>query len=268
MTNDRYIRWECPDCGEPTLTYIICTNPRTGSWLLSDGLAGTSVAGNPREWFNALEEKEQRARWREAHGGSQLGYPAYLRLACSLSHTGNGISGIKLHHYDFTRLARKQLGMNTGEMMRRLFPRVRYIFLTRRDKVRQAISYRLAVATNVWHVTAGAPRENHREPQFSAHAITRAVESLTRRDAAWEAFFAENGITPLALCYEDDLFTAEDYQRTVARVLGWIGIPGAVPVPPVRLERQSGELTEEWLRRYGTASALPAGHGVCILTKR
>ena len=50
----------------PTTTYIICTNPRSGSWLLSEGLASTSVAGNPREWFNAQEE--QAAAGALAHG--------------------------------------------------------------------------------------------------------------------------------------------------------------------------------------------------------
>ena len=253
----RYIKWECPECGEPPLTYIICTNPRTGSWLLSDGLAGTSVAGNPREWFNIVEEKDQRAEWRKGNSGAQLSYTAYLRLACSLSHTKNGISGIKMHHFDFVRLIQKQRGLSADEMMRRLFPEVRYIHLTRRDKVRQAISYRLAVATDTWWVTVnGEIRKNGRdvrtEPLFNANAIDETVKRLTYRDAQWEAFFQRNEITPLTLCYEDDLFNEADYRRTVTRTLGWLGIPGAdaVPVPAVRLIRQSGELTEDWLRRY------------------
>jgi hypothetical protein len=51
-----------PIARSPTATYIICTNPRSGSWLLSEGLASTSLAGNPREWFNTLEEQQHRAR--------------------------------------------------------------------------------------------------------------------------------------------------------------------------------------------------------------
>lgn len=63
-----------PRWTSPTATYIICTNPRSGSWLLSDGLSSTSVAGNPREWFNSGEEQQHRARWRMEHS-TDLSYP-------------------------------------------------------------------------------------------------------------------------------------------------------------------------------------------------
>ena len=69
----------------PTATYIICTNPRSGSWLLSEGLASTSVAGNPREWFIRIEEQQYRARWRMGHS-TDLSYAGYLGLAKAESH--------------------------------------------------------------------------------------------------------------------------------------------------------------------------------------
>jgi len=100
----------------PALTYLICTNPRSGSWLLSEGLAATSRAGNPREWFNVLEEQQHRARWR-MDSSTDLSYPAYLNLARALSTTSNGISGIKLHQYQLTELAKR---MDVNDERRRV----------------------------------------------------------------------------------------------------------------------------------------------------
>src|ERR1700722_14839480 len=94
----------------PALTYLICTNPRSGSWLLSEGLAATSLAGNPREWFNVLEEQQHRAQWR-MDSSTDLSYPAYLKLARAQSTASNGISGIKLHQYQLAELAKRN-GVN------------------------------------------------------------------------------------------------------------------------------------------------------------
>jgi LPS sulfotransferase NodH len=132
----------------PITTYIICTNPRSGSWLFSEGLASTSLAGNPREWFNTLEEQQHRARWR-MDNSTDLSYAAYLGLARAESTTNNRISGIKLHYYQFAELPKKieaiesLRGLTAAQVMQRAFQNARYIWLTRSDKVRQAISFLL-----------------------------------------------------------------------------------------------------------------------------
>ncbi len=74
----------------PLMTFIICTNPRSGSWLLSDGLASSGLAGNPREWFNPIVEQKRRAEWRRplqrshrrgvSRTGTNLGRDAQWRM--------------------------------------------------------------------------------------------------------------------------------------------------------------------------------------------
>ena len=61
----------------PTSSYVICTNPRSGSWLLSEALTASGVAGNPREWFNELEE-EQRIPLAQRRTSPEAAYGAYL----------------------------------------------------------------------------------------------------------------------------------------------------------------------------------------------
>jgi LPS sulfotransferase NodH len=243
-----------------TVSYIICTNPRSGSWLLSEGLASTSLAGNPREWFNIVEEQQHRARWRMNHS-TDLSYAAYLGLARAKSTTENGISGIKLHYYQFAELPIKIEAINkssqltAAETMAWLFPRARYIWLTRRDKVRQAISYLLASSTDNWWTIEGA-KPNKRDgstddPEFDPDAIAHWKRVFVENDAKWQACFKDNHIEPLIIHYED---LVSDRPGTIINILKWLEVPeaDAVHIPAPRLKRQSNARNEEWLKRYET----------------
>jgi LPS sulfotransferase NodH len=243
----------------PTATYIICTNPRSGSWLLSEGLASTSIAGNPREWFNALEEQQYRARWR-MDNSTNLSYAAYLGLARADSTTSNGVSGIKLHYYQFAQLPTKMeavenlRGLTAAQVMSRAFPNAKYLWLTRRDKIRQAISLQLSFITNEWWAIEGAApnkRDNNTgDPEFDPHAIARMEAALVEYDSKWQSYFRDNKIVPFVVHYEN---LVADYTGTIVRVLKWLGIPAdTIVVPPSRLRRQSNARNEEWLTRYTT----------------
>ena len=251
----------------PIATYIICTNPRSGSWLLSEGLASTSVAGNPREWFNIGEEQRHRARWRMEHS-TDLSYATYLELARTESTTSNGISGIKLHYYQFAEWQEKMAsingfcGLTAAKMMRRAFPDARYIWLRRRDKVRQAISLALASRTNEWWSIGGfrasKSSESTDDSEFDPHTVAHMEHVLEEDDSQWQTYFQDNTIAPLVIHYED---LVADYAGTIVSVLKWLRIPkaDAVVVPRSRLNRQSNWRNEEWLIRY-TAFKSEGGH--------
>jgi LPS sulfotransferase NodH len=242
----------------PAAVYIICTNPRSGSWLLSEGLSSTAVAGNPREWFNILEEQQHRARWRMDHA-TDLNYAEYLELSATESMTGNGVSGIKLHYYQFADLPKKLQplegfqGRTAAQCVSKLFPHAKYLWLRRRDKTRQAISFLIASTTHEWWAIEGAnsdkPDGRMEEPTFDPHAIARMERLFTENDAKWQGFFEENRIRPLVVYYED---LASDYSGTIASVLEWLGMDGAAAagIAPARLKRQSNGLNEAWVARY------------------
>jgi LPS sulfotransferase NodH len=258
-----------PHRGSPIRTYLICTNPRSGSWLLSEALASTSLAGNPREWFSSDEEQLHRAEWHMANPAD----PAcenYLDYVRAKSTTANGICGIKLHYYQFAELTRKLSaveglqGLPTAELMSAAFPNIKYLWLRRRDKQRQAISYQLACCTDQWWVIDGV-KSNRRadivdEPDFDPHAIACLEQILVENDLKWQSYFRSNNIAPLVLDYED---LVADYRGTVVRVLDWLGIPNAAAadVTPPRLKQQSNARNEEWLARYATFKTA-GGHAV------
>jgi LPS sulfotransferase NodH len=241
----------------PDFTYIICTTPRSGSWLLSEGLASTSRAGNPREWFNVTEERKYRAQWRMEHS-SDLPFAEYLRLVAENSTSRNGVSGLKLHYYQFAQLPEVFESvpgcreMSPAGILAKAFPNARYVWLTRRDKARQAISLFLASLTGEWWLIGeeGPPSSGTEtaEADFDPAAVLQLERLLTGNDDSWRAFFRHNRISPLIVHYED---LASDYVGTVRSVLRWLGEPGdGNPIPPSRLQRQSGERSEAWLQRY------------------
>jgi LPS sulfotransferase NodH len=242
----------------PAISYLVCTTPRSGSNLLCEGLASTSMAGNPKEWFNVLEEQRERARWR-LKGPMAFSYAAYLEHVLRNATTRNGICGVKLHYYQLTNFAENMgsiemyQGLPLDELFAAAFPAVRYIWLTRRDKARQAISYHRARQTNEWwrldDVKPGANGNGVDKVSFDPENIAGLEQYLLDCDAGWQRFFEQSGVEPLALTYED---LAADYTGTIATVLDWLAIPeiGNVSIPPPRCKRQSDSQSEEWLARY------------------
>lgn len=238
--------------------------------MLSEGLAATSVAGNPREWFNAFEEQNQRARWRLTHT-DDLTYAAYLDQLLTERASSNGVYGIKLHYYQFAELPQKLssvprlAGLTGARLLSAAFPHVRYVWLTRRDKERQAVSFYIAARTGTWWVVDGA-RQSVPEapaPDFDPHCIARFQRALTDHDAKWQAFFEGNGIAPLVVYYEDLL---ADYPGQIAKVLNALGIERAdqIVIPPPRLKRQSDARNEDWLARYAAFTSERARAGTAM----
>src|SRR4051795_11891381 len=53
----------------PTLVYLVCATPRSGSTLLCESLAATGVAGHPDEFFESLRTTGRRRQPHEYFGG-------------------------------------------------------------------------------------------------------------------------------------------------------------------------------------------------------
>ena len=141
--------------------------------------------------------------------------------------------------------------------LRRTFPDLRYVFLTRRDKIRQAVSYDRAIRSGVWW---SIPSEANGKGESAAHASATAppfdfeqidewVTRLTEFDLNWRRHFERTGIEAFEVAYED---LVESYESTVLTVLRYLDLPVSAgqQVAPPRLQKQADLVTEEWVRRY------------------
>jgi trehalose 2-sulfotransferase len=272
----------------PTISYLICATPRCGSTLVCDALEATGVAGRPREYFEELKETGVPRRPREYFWGlrspdvlrllpqdSQLDrrseqrpswdrddYARHLAASLELGTTPNGVFGAKLmwsYFRDFMELMRgipRFAGMGDGSLLNAAFPGVRFVFISRSDKVRQAVSLWRALQTWVWREQEQAAGEPAPAPQtlaqrsvYSFDAIDHLLDQLRRQEDAWRGFFFRIGQQPLQLFYED---IAGDLEGSVTRVLSTLGVesPAGPAVGPSRMNRQSDELSESWVQSY------------------
>jgi len=268
----------------PRRCYLVCATPRSGSTLLCETLERTGVAGRPREYFEALKETGVPRRPREYFWGlrspevirllpqdAQIDreaertsswdrddYARHLAAALLEGTTPNGVFGSKLmwsYFNDFLELMRgipRFGGMGDGSLLNAAFPEVRYVFVSRSDKVRQAVSLWRALQTWVWRKAAGASAAEPLPTQravYSFDAIDHLLDQLRRHEDAWRGFFFRVGQQPLQLFYED---VAGDLDGSVNRVLDMLGVERPEPSAPLResMSRQSDDLSESWVQNY------------------
>jgi trehalose 2-sulfotransferase len=265
---------------KPMLSYVVCATPRSGSTLLCHELDRTGLAGHPQEYFEALRRSGlprrpheyfdpdrhpnivERLAFREMLEGAPKPnplwrpdtYDQYLAWALAEGTTPNGVFGAKLmwgYLGDFAELLRSIEGMAgrpLGELLARAFPGLRYVQITRRDKVRQAVSLWKAVQTQAWKREPGAEAGAQVQPVFSFRAINYLVRLLTAHDASWDAYFLGLGYEPLKITYEE---LAESTEEVLASVLEHLGI--SLPDRPLlaspRLSVQADEVSELWVKR-------------------
>jgi trehalose 2-sulfotransferase len=236
------------------LIYIIATTPRTGGHFLCALLAGTGVCGHPSEYFlrrTELWRNRSRCRTRQQ----------YLEFYLNEGLTTNGVIGAKLTWSQFCEFT-AELGRNPflrdqerASLLEERFGHSRYLFLRRRDRLRQAISYSRALQTGLWNSMMAARKRVPGAEIFDIDAIDELVQAINVEESRWLAYFHEAGVNPLTLYYEDLV----DQPRTwIAEILDFLEIDHQSLGPcQSRLQRQSDELTEEWVKRYRSRTASP-----------
>jgi trehalose 2-sulfotransferase len=268
----------------PRRSYLVCATPRSGSTLLCETLESTGIAGRPREYFEALKETGVPRRPREYFWGlrspevlrllphdSQLNrdgervatwnrddYAKHLDAAIREGTTPSGVFGAKMmwgYFDDFLELARgipRFGGMGDGSLLNAAFPELRYVFVSRSDKVRQAVSLWRALQTWVWRKAEGHADQEPLPDQravYSFDAIDHLLDQLRRHEDAWRGFFFRIGQRPLSVLYEE---IAGDLDGAVDRVLHSLDLerPESTSAVPQQMHRQSDDLSESWVQNY------------------
>jgi LPS sulfotransferase NodH len=230
---------------------------------LTDGLRATRQAGMPKQFF--LPKSEGRY-------GAEIGvdpntdYSGYVRGIVNTKTTRNEVFGFKLMSWyldDYlTRLrdtgAFGAAGTSDLAMLRNAFPRLRFVHIVRRHKLRQALSTARALQTGLWKVQEG--KTAAREPQFDAELIEQSLREAERQEEIWHTFFPRIGVTPFQVEYEE---LCRDYERTIRSVLDFlkISLPRSTRIGPPVTVRQADEISRIWEERFLTerrSAYLPA----------
>jgi trehalose 2-sulfotransferase len=282
----------------PSTAFLICSTPRSGTTLLCQALTGTGLAGRPEEYFQALTETGRprtASDYFSTVGDSELhevvsecaapaeldplvepsrfpSWGGYFRWVLRYGTTPNGVFGAKIMwaYLDglVERLSRELAPCsgagNSAAALECAFSNLRYVFVTREDKVGQAVSLWRALQTWRWRDEPGSAdleaesrngnrRERRRERRlhYSFEAIDYLVRLLTDEETAWCDWFEGHDIEPLTVVYEDFAAGCEEAIRAILRHIGVQLRPGLQVAKP-ELRRQADGLSKQWIRRYAS----------------
>jgi len=230
-----------------TESYLICTTHRSGSNLLSQMLTDSKVAGKPGEYFsNTLQARFTQSLLLPAN----LTPIEFFRGAMHRTTGASGLFGAKImpRHLQYAlQVIRPAFRLSAQEtdlaVLSALLPKPRFVWLRRKDVLRQAISLARAKQTKAWH----ARKTPAKPPVFDFVQIDRCVSQIEQANGFWGQWFHAQGISACQITYEE---MVEDYQKAVRAVLSFVGQPIPADVPLPRRSRQADSLTEEWADRY------------------
>ena len=175
---------------KPRVSYLICATPRCGGYLLFEALENTSLAGIPGEYF--WDDKE----WTKKIGATD--YADFLTKVIENSTTPNGVFGTKLmwgYFENFIGKVRQTpnfLGRDLSpySVLSEIFPNLNYIWIMRRDKVRQAVSLWKGLQTCIWCKRVGdAIPILEKEPEYHFEAIDYLVQEIVFHEASMACVF-------------------------------------------------------------------------------
>lgn len=240
----------------PHTSYLISGTNRTGSFLLCEALLNTGLAGHPvGETFSESNEPQNYKQWKVTN------YRDYFHSALQAGTTENGVFGAKMmssYFADFVEKMRQleEYGnLTTYEVMDKAFPNLHYIWITRRDKVRQAISSLRALQTWIWgwNQSDGVPTPK-REPEYSFEKIDFLLQQYVMYEADWQDYFREANIAPFVVVYED---LCLKYEETAIQILQYLNVqvPPNLQFGPRRMAQQADQITEEWVEKFKSRKA-------------
>ena len=253
---------------KPKLSYTIWFSQRTGSTLLCRALESTDIAGKPREWLsddNLLKKYQLNS------------YAELQQRLWQLGTTSNGVFGVKTGAYNpyfknlidtfkqfpgcnsecnnpieiwnIALLGARSLAPCVDAGSHR-FPNCKHIYMTRRNKVRLAVSWWKAIQTQEWRRKQGQlPASIDLKDKYSYEAIAHLFAECSMREAAIQEFFDLGAIVPLTIVYEDFILS---YEETIRSILNYLELPDAetVTIAPPPLQKLADDVSENWVQRF------------------
>jgi LPS sulfotransferase NodH len=215
------------------MTLIVAATPRSGSTLLGRLVDTTGPFPRTDEYFNDVT-------YMNRYGIAEPTVTRKMQEIDTLSRGPGNCISMKLFPPQMMQVLQHNL-LSTA------FRNARFVFLTREDLLRQAISlYRASVSEQWLAATSG----NSQAAEYDASEIGRFVDQLADWNRWWNLFFAINDVPTLRLTYAG---IEEDPVETVAQVMSFLGFNPAehrADLSRIDMKKQRDQVTEEWRERF------------------
>jgi LPS sulfotransferase NodH len=234
---------------KPAISYIIASTQRSGTHLLCSILRSTGIAGSPEEFFMSKPGETWEERW---NAPSRAGY---IERVLQDNTGANGVFGAVVMWSYFERMLQMLQELpeynrfSGAKLLAELFNRPKYIWMRRRNRVEQAVSWAMASQTGVWSQTVGAQPRPQATPKFNFKVVDEWYNRIAAHETGWANYFRDNQIEPLVLCYEN---VVACYQTAAERVLEFLAVPlpHRLEIPTPAVEKQANEISAQWAASY------------------
>lgn len=245
--------------GRPQRTLLVCTENRSGSNLLCEAVYFAGGLGCPVEYYQPGHRARLARRWNAA------GLRDYTTALHRFRTDPSGVFSVKLFWPGITKLVSelkpdefdpavaKATFAIDAEAYRRIFstlvdffPAPTFVFLSRRDEIRQAVSLYFAGATGAWRRYEWANPDKQESLAYDFDAIVQLLARIQNHKAHWINFFRANRVKYYAIDYED---IERDYHGTLQQFFAAFGRPDAAILPP-RLQKQADSRSEDLVQKF------------------
>jgi len=235
-------------------SYVICGFARTGSQYLCHILSQLHFLGIPQNYFSQDMYVFWCQKYKIKLNDFSQYFERYLYTIIQNAISREGYFGFKASNYVFFHelwpIISDTARCQKNKLLKDLRQNLQYIYLTRRDTLRQAISITRAQQSNIWFVS-----KDNDQPQvtgavqFDYAQICKNKLEIEQRDKEWSAFFKEQNIQPLCITYED---IYPEPLLGVKCILDFLGLPKEfhLNLENIPIKKQQDALTEEWVKQY------------------
>lgn len=210
---------------------LILTEGRSGSNWLGSLTNATGFLGNSSEWFTRLSFGKVAKDWT----GEQFIAKAILNAS-----TPNGFFSIKLFpahlHWFWSKYNIDLMSYFVDNHD------VIFVRLSRRDRLRQAISYVRGFQTKQW----SSESVKRRDAKYDFSAICRCYFMIDRSYQYWNSYLSLRGLTSREFMYEDLVGAPMPFIEHIANHAGMTELT----IPDSSLSVQRDSVTEDWHARF------------------
>ncbi len=235
--------------------YAICSTPRTGSNLLCE-LMRVNGVGVPVEYFHKRKHLPILGKrygvlpdfiepnifgyvLPNLKNSGKFKISNYIEELKKHRTTSNGYFGFKAHWGQFKWLC-------TECDISAEFPKMKFIYLTREDKVAQAVSFSKASYSKQWNSSL---KSDGSMVYDDAH-ISYCIKTMRKSDRQWDNWFMENKISPL--CLEFSSLISEPY-ATMESIFQFLNVNNRQIVADLthsKVQSQNDKTNSDWISRY------------------
>jgi LPS sulfotransferase NodH len=234
-------------------TIVLCATQRCGSTMIVEDMRNSAVLGRPEEYFIPWSS-EREAEWQREYrniltrGASENGVVSFKVMANQLFEIEQCLGGGAMEGGRLFPRFKKMLGP------------VHWVYITRDNMLKQAISREMSRQTGVNHATAdekeshfaGNTLRGYREDYnnsavYREDMIERALGDIVKENIIWKRFFSDWGIVPYRIQYETAVRNYPEYLRRMAKMVGE-KLPEELPKR--KMVRLYNEKNEEWYRKF------------------